>query len=96
VLRTRHGLKLNADGTLAGKRPKETTTTKWLLIPNRLDERNQFVRFLDETHNEKDEFIRTFVDNPNVFKDPAFLKTLQAVRVRYCHSFFISMYFEIQ
>jgi hypothetical protein len=90
VLRQRRGVKVDGHGNLKGRVPKDgTTATKLLRVPDRQEEGTQcFVRFLDETHNEADEFIRTFVDNPNVTKDPAFLKTLQNVRVSFEHNVF--------
>jgi hypothetical protein len=62
---------------------KLRTKSSTLVVPSWRDPKDAtvFVRFTDEVKNQEDDFIRTFVDNENAFKDPAFLRALKDVRV---------------
>lgn len=63
--------------------PKQGESKKWLIstIPGP-KQPGMFLRFLDETENARDDFVRDIVDNPKVAMDPVFIESLKQLKVK--------------
>lgn len=82
----------DSDGNLITTRKHKDGTKKWLVNAMEGPKRpGCLVKFLDETLNKNDEFIRDFVTNPDVAQDPIFVDSLNRIKVSFLIIFSVNV-----